>query len=172
MSSRRRGAIVSFDTSPCLAPAEDRQPNKASNVELRTVGAETHACAVDLPGFRIEYRAPVIVQSGLLHPFNENQAEERLIELVAWTLPAHGIRVVTRFWEEVREAPYKHAAFLRYGNKRPNLSGVVNLAPDACRGRFAASRVNSEERTQGRERQAQGNSTPPFTMTLQHSYSR
>jgi hypothetical protein len=34
--------------------------------------------------------------SGLLHPFNENQPEERLIELVAGTLPTNWIWVVTR----------------------------------------------------------------------------
>jgi hypothetical protein len=124
-----------LDSSPNLTPAEDRQSKIAPNRELLAVGAKTHLCLVDVPSLRIEYRASVIVESGLLHPLNENQAKERLIVLVAWTVCANWIRVVTRIDKQSRETPYKDVPFVSYGDKCPHFPRFINLSPDAVGGR-------------------------------------
>ena len=126
-----------LDSSPNLTPAEDRQSKIAPNRELLAVGAKTHLCLVDVPRLRIKYRASVIVESGLLHPINENQAKERLIVLVAWTVRANWIRVVTRIDKQSRETPYKDVSFVSYGDKCPHFPRFINLSPDAVGGRSA-----------------------------------
>ena len=55
--------------------------------------------------------------------------------LVAWTVRANWIWVVTRIDKQSRETPYKDVPFVSYGDKCPHFPRFINLSPDAVGGR-------------------------------------
>src|SRR5262249_57195933 len=132
---------MSLNASPGLAAAEDWQSDISPHSESGAPGIETHACLVELSGLRIEYRAAFVVQSRLLHAFNEHQAKHRLIVLRAGAFGTDRVGIVAWVEEQARKPADEPAVLFAHRDNSAHLAVLVDLLPHACRRRRGRARL-------------------------------